>query len=97
MDIWGPSLISTLNEFIYFVIFVDDYLFFMKERSELLHIFSTFSTFYNFIKNGRWFCPPTRSEELVEIQHMLFDVQVGNEVRVIWLPSPNQLYSYKAT
>ena len=46
-DIWGPSCISTLNGFIYFVIFVDDYsrmtwLFLMKERSELPHILSTF-------------------------------------------------------
>ena len=34
-DIWGPFCISTLNGFLYFVIFVDDYsqmtwLFFMK-------------------------------------------------------------------
>ena len=47
MDIWGPSRISTLNGFLYFVIFVDDYsrmtwLFLMKERSELPCILSTF-------------------------------------------------------
>ena len=43
-DIWGPSHISTLNGFLYFVIFVDDYsqmtwLFLMKERFELPCIF----------------------------------------------------------
>jgi hypothetical protein len=46
-DIWGPSRISTLNGFLYFVIFVDDYsrrtwLFLMKERFELSRILSTF-------------------------------------------------------
>ena len=46
-NIWGPSHICTLNGFLYFVIFVDDYsrmtwLFFMKERFELPHILSTF-------------------------------------------------------
>ena len=56
-NIWGPSHISTLNGFLYFVIFVDDYsrmtwLFFMKERSELPHILSTFynEIFFQFNK-----------------------------------------------
>ena len=46
-NIWGPSHISTLNGFLYFVIFVDDYsrmtwLFLMKKRFELPRILSTF-------------------------------------------------------
>jgi hypothetical protein len=46
-DIWGPSRISTLNGFLYFVIFVNDYsrmtwLFMMKEQSELPRILFTF-------------------------------------------------------
>ena len=46
-DIWGPPRISTLNGFLYFVIFLDDYsrmtwLFLIKERSKLSRIFSTF-------------------------------------------------------
>ncbi|GAB2275603.1 hypothetical protein Dimus_039140 [Dionaea muscipula] len=46
-DIWDPMRISTRNSYQYFVIFIDDFssttwLYLMKERSELPHIFRVF-------------------------------------------------------
>ena len=42
-DVWGPSLVSSIGGFRYFVIFVDDYsryswIFHMKHRSELVQV-----------------------------------------------------------
>ncbi|CAH9069280.1 unnamed protein product [Cuscuta europaea] len=52
-DVWGPSRVSSVLGFRYFVIFVDDFsrctwLYLMKERSEL---FGIFKSFCNEIKN----------------------------------------------
>jgi len=46
-DIWGPSRVKSTLGFQYFVTFIDDYfrctwLFLMKHRSELFHIFQSF-------------------------------------------------------
>jgi len=46
-NIWGPSRVKSTLGFQYFVTFIDDYsrctwLFLMKNRSELFHIFQTF-------------------------------------------------------
>ena len=47
-DVWGPSRIASMSGSHYFVIFVDDFfcytwVFLMKYRSELLHIYCTFA------------------------------------------------------
>ena len=46
-DVWGPSPISSLKKFRYYVIFFDDYsrftwIYFMQHKSEVPHIFSLF-------------------------------------------------------
>jgi hypothetical protein len=51
-DVWGPALISSYNNYRYFVIFIDDYfrttwLYLMKNKSE---IFSHFQTFSNLVE-----------------------------------------------
>ena len=47
-DVWGPSPVSSIGGPRYFVIFVDDYsryswIFHMKDRSELLQVYSNFA------------------------------------------------------
>lgn len=47
-DIWGPSPISSVNGFRYFVLFIDDYsrftwIYFLKHRSELPQIYISFA------------------------------------------------------
>ena len=47
-DVWGPSSISSIGGFRYFVVFIDDYscysgIFNMKHRSELLQVYSNFA------------------------------------------------------
>ena len=47
-DVWGPSSVSSIGGSRYFVVFVDDYsryswIFHMKHRSELLHVYSNFA------------------------------------------------------
>ena len=46
-NVWGPSFVSSIGGFRYFVIFVDDYsryswIFNMKHRFELLQVYSNF-------------------------------------------------------
>ena len=47
-DVWGPSSVSSIGGFRYFVVFVDDYsryswIFNMKHRFELLQVYSNFA------------------------------------------------------
>ena len=47
-DVWGPSSVSSIGGFRYFVVFVDDYsryswIFNMKHHSELLQVYSNFA------------------------------------------------------
>ena len=47
-DVWGPSPVSSIGGFRYFVLFVDDYsrynwIFHMKHCSELLQVYSNFA------------------------------------------------------
>jgi transposase InsO family protein len=47
-DIWGPSPVSSINGFRYFVLFIDDFsrftwIYFLKNRSELPQIYISFA------------------------------------------------------
>jgi len=47
-EIWGPSLVSSINGFLYFVLFIDDFscftwIYFLKNRSELPQIYISFA------------------------------------------------------
>lgn len=49
-DTWGPSGISTMNDYRYFITFIDDYfyntfVYLMHMRSEAFHIIQNFFTF----------------------------------------------------
>ena len=46
-NVWGPSFVSSIGGFRFFVVFVDDYfryswIFNMKHHSELLQVYSNF-------------------------------------------------------
>jgi len=52
-DVWGPSLMPSIKDFRYFLLFVDDFshmtwLYLLKER---LEVFSVIESFFNEIKN----------------------------------------------
>jgi hypothetical protein len=48
-DVWGPSPLTSFNDFRYYIVFIDDYtyftwIFFMRQKSKVSQIFSSFKS-----------------------------------------------------